>query len=269
MSFDFILFGIPMLISIVTTCYNSVTTIDDTIKSILGQKGDFELEYIITDAGSQDGTLDIIRKYGDAIRLIDATGSNQSKGINIGLRASQGDILAFLNADDLYLPGALQAVAKSFRENPESQWLVGACNIIDESGAELHPFISRYKEFLRRRYSYFLLLTENFICQPAVFWKRSAFLEIGDFSEAEQYVMDYEYWLRLGKKYQPLNIPTSLAAFRRSAQTKSNKGFVTQFKDDMRVGVSFALSTKMYAAIPIKAFNCLKTIGIYSFLYRS
>ncbi len=75
-----------MKISIVTTCFNSAKTIRATIESIISQSGDFELEYIVTDAGSSDQTLSIIAEYGKKIRLIDATGTNQSQGINLGLR---------------------------------------------------------------------------------------------------------------------------------------------------------------------------------------
>jgi glycosyltransferase involved in cell wall biosynthesis len=255
-------------VSIVTTCLNAATTIRETIDSVLSQQGDFTIEYIITDAGSSDDTLKIIAEYGDAIRLVDAHGLNQSQGINLGLRMATGDILAFLNADDVYLSGALQRVVDAFRADLQAQWLVGGCYIIDEHGKGMHSFVTSYKEFLRKRYSYFLLLTENFICQPAVFFRRTAFLEAGDFDENENYVMDYEYWLRLGKKYPPQNLFQPLAAFRRMAQTKSNTHFVKQFCDDVRVGVMYACKSRRYAAIPIKLFNFIKTVSIYSFLYR-
>ena len=257
-----------MKISIVTTCLNSASTIRETINSILGQKGDFELEYIITDAGSKDGTRDIIREYGDRIRLIDAVGLNQSAGINLGLRESTGDIVAFLNADDVYQDGALELVSKQFSANPDSMWLVGACPIIDENGREMHSLISNYKEFLRRHYSYFLLLCENFICQPAVFWRRGLHEKCGYFSEEEDYAMDYEFWLRIGRLYAPINVPEALSRFRRMANTKSNSSFKKQFKDDVRLGIHYAVESGNYLAIPFKLLYYIKVVLIYSFLYR-
>jgi glycosyltransferase involved in cell wall biosynthesis len=257
-----------MRISIVTTCFNSAATIEETIKSVLGQQGDFQLEFIITDAGSTDGTVEIIKRYEDKLCYLPAEGLNQSEGINLGVQKSTGDIIAFLNSDDLYHSGALQKVVLGFKKNPSAQWLVGSCSIIDEKGKEIHSFISHYKEFLRRRYSYFLLLTENFICQPAVFWRRSIYEECGGLAENEQYAMDYEYWLRIGRKYKPLNVFVPLAAFRRMATSKSNKGFKTQFKDDLRLGLKFAKETGNYLAIPLKLINYVKIISLYSLIYR-
>jgi len=256
-------------VSIVTTCLNAASTIRRTIESILSQQGDFTIEYIITDAGSTDGTRDIIAEFGEQIRLIDAQKLNQSQGINLGLKEAGGDILAYLNADDLYAPGAIQKVVDSFKKYPLSQWLVGHCRIIDEHDTEMQSWISSYKNFLLRHYSYFLLLSENFICQPAVFFRRSLLESHGYFSERENLVMDYEYWLRIGKGNTPVVLGEQLAAFRRMASTKSNRAFTRQFKDDLRVGCHYAVRSGKVLAIPLKFFNYLKTICIYSFLYRS
>jgi glycosyltransferase involved in cell wall biosynthesis len=256
-------------ISIVTTCFNSQATIRDTIESILGQQGSFELEYIITDAGSKDNTRNIISEYGDRINLIDATGTNQSQGINRGLREATGEIVAFLNADDIYRPGALQAVVEAFAANPDKLWLVGQCTIIDLQGREFHGAITRYKNFLLKHYSYGLLLIENFICQPAVFLRREALSEVGFFSESENLVMDYQYWLRIGRVSAPIVLARDLAGFRRIEGTKSNTSYGRQFRDDMRVGVQAALkSLRYWWTIPFKALSYARTIAIYPFLYR-
>lgn len=258
-----------MKISIVTTSFNGAKTIRDTIESILSQKGDFELEYIITDAGSQDGTVEIVRSFGDRIRLIDAKGLNQSAGINLGLTLATGEIVAFLNADDVYEDGALQAVYEAFSSRPDRKWLVGKCRIIDENGKEMQHWITSYKNFFLRNYSYFLLLTENFICQPAVFLRRELLGTFGYFSTDEHYVMDYEYWLRIGREETPIILDRYLASFRRFAGTKSNSGFYQQFRDDLRVAISYSKRSANYFAIPIKYLHFLKTVSIYRFLYRA
>jgi len=257
-----------MRLSIVTTCYNSASTIRDTIESIVSQQGDFELEYIITDAGSKDATRAIIAEFGDKVRLIDATGTNQSQGINRGLREATGEIVAFLNADDVYEPGALQRVAKAFAENPNRQWLVGQCKIIDGQGREMHSVISRYKNLLLRNYCYSLLLIENFICQPAVFLRRAVLDRYGYFSEQENLVMDYEYWLRIGLEHKPIVINEPLAGFRRIEGTKSNTNYRIQFLDDLRVGVRAARKQRRHWTIPFKALSYARTVMIYPFLYR-
>lgn len=258
-----------MKVSIVTTCFNSQATIRDTIESILSQQGDFELEYIVTDAGSSDATREIISEYGERINLIDATGTNQSQGINLGLQKASGDIVAFLNADDVYLPGTIQDVVQAFAAHKENLWLVGQCAIIDKDGREFHRLIKRYKNLLLRNYSYWLLLIENFICQPAVFLRREALSRVGYFSERENLVMDYEYWLRIGKLSKPIILARDIAGFRRIEGTKSNTSYGKQFRDDMRVASAAARQNVMHWwTIPCKALSYARTIAIYPFLYK-
>lgn len=258
-----------MKISIVTTCFNSSKTIRATIESILSQQGDFELEYIITDAGSTDSTLSIIAEYGSRITLINAQGTNQSQGINMGLRAATGDIVAFLNADDVYRPNALQTVTTAFRVDRDKLWLIGQCPIIDEQGNEFHGLISQYKNLCLRHYSYWLLLIENFVCQPAVFLRREALDRVGYFAENEQFVMDYDYWLRIGRISDPIAVESALAGFRRIEGTKSNSSYPKQFRDDMRVGILAARKSIVYWwTIPFKALSYARTMAIYPFLYR-
>ena len=126
-----------MEISIITTNYNTDKYLEETIKSVLNQKGDFELEYIITDGGSTDNSLNIIKKYKDKLKYISEKDKGQSNGINKGLRMATGDIVAFLNADDVYTDGALDKVVKYFKENPDCMWLTGYCKIIDENGKQI------------------------------------------------------------------------------------------------------------------------------------
>jgi len=258
-----------MKISVVTTCFNAAPTIERTIESILGQQGNFELEYLVTDAGSTDGTLDIIARYGDRIRSVEARGLNQSAGINRGLQASTGDIVAFLNGDDVYAPGALEDVARRFTGEPDRLWLIGECDIIDEFDQVQTSWISWYKNLLLHRYSYLTLLTENYVCQPAVFLRRAALERYGFFSEDENLVMDYEYWLRIGKENRPIVVPKRLASFRRMSTTKSNSRFLQMFEDDLRVALRYARQHGLGFISPLKYLMYLKTIGIYRFLYGS
>jgi glycosyltransferase involved in cell wall biosynthesis len=116
-----------MKFSIVTPCFNSERWIRETIESVLSQSGDFDVEYIIMDGGSTDGTLDIIRKYKD-IKLFSEKDAGMYDAINRGFEHATGDIFAYINSDDKYEPGAFRAMAEIFSEYPDIMWLKGVAS---------------------------------------------------------------------------------------------------------------------------------------------
>jgi len=254
-------------VSIITTCFNAAATIRETIESIRANRGDNEIEHIITDAGSTDGTLDIVRSYGDEVKLFITPGLNQSAGINYGLKQATGEILAFLNADDLYYPDTIKKIVAAFDTQPDCTWLIGQCPIIDEHGVEQTSWISHYKNFWLRHYSYFWLLVENFICQPAVFFRRSIVEQYGYFSDTEHYCMDYDFWLRIGKTERPIIMNENLAQFRRMANTKSNSGYEKQFIDDYRLGMHYATLNGYVMTKLLKLLAYYRTVLVYRRLY--
>jgi hypothetical protein len=132
-----------------------------------------------------------------------------------------GDIVAFLNADDVYTEGALEKVSRYFKENPECKWLTGYCKIIDEEEREVRKFITRYKNYKLRRYSPESLLIENYISQPATFWRRELIEELGYMDETLHFTMDADYWCRIGQKYDLYLIKEYLAKFRITPDTKT------------------------------------------------
>jgi len=210
-----------MKISIITTNYNTDKYLEKTIKSILNQKGNFRLEYIIIDGGSTDSSLDIIKKYKDRIRYISEKDKGQSNGINKGLRMATGDIVAFLNADDIYLDNTLDTVVRYFKDNPECMWLTGYCKIIDENGKQIKKYITDYKNRKLRRFSFEQLLVEDCISQPATFWRRKLLDEVGYIDESLHYSMDQDLWARFAKKYKLHLIREYLACFRFTSDTKT------------------------------------------------
>ena len=127
----------------------------------------------------------------------------QADAINKGLELATGDIVAWLAADDAYAPGALASVAETFASNPHARWLIGRYEVIDESDQVIRPAVARYKERSLRRYSYRALLRENFISQPAVFWRRSFGQDVGALDESLHWTMDYDLWLRMAKLRDP------------------------------------------------------------------
>lgn len=221
-----------MKISIITTNFNTDKYLEQTIKSILGQKGDFDLEYIITDGGSKDNSLEIIKKYDKEVKdgkwgkrvvlkYLSEKDRGQSDGINKGLKMATGDIIAFLNADDLYTEGALEKVVTYFKDNPECLWLTGYCRVIDENNEEIRGYLTKYKNSKLNKFSLNQLLIENSISQPSTFWRKSLMDKIGLLDESLHYSMDQEYWARMEQESHLCVIKDYLAEFRFTSDTKT------------------------------------------------
>jgi glycosyltransferase involved in cell wall biosynthesis len=229
-------------ISIITPSYNQGRFIERTIESVLAQRGPFELEYLVLDGGSEDGTLEILRKYKGRLRWESAPDKGQIDAINKGLRRATGDIVGWLNSDDVLAPGALEKVAEAFTRRPEIEWVHGRCEIIDADDRVIRKAVSAYKHWLCRRYSYQRLLTENFISQMTVFWRRAILAETGLLDTNLSLAFDYDLWLRFGKRGDPLYIPDRVAFFRWYETSKSGANFIAQFAEDFAVARKHGLS---------------------------
>ena len=225
-----------MKLSIITPSLNQRLFLARTAESILSQTGDFDLEWIVIDGASTDGTLELLQSLRDPrLTFTSEPDRGQSHAINKGLSAADGDVVAWLNADDRYAPGALAAVSAAFGACPASQWLIGRCQIIDEHDRPIRLSIARYKERRLARYSYRKLLRENFIPQPAVFWRRSFGQSIGPVDESLHFTMDYDLWLRMGRSAAPLVIDEPLAQFRLHSASKSGRFDRRQFDEGYEV----------------------------------
>jgi glycosyltransferase involved in cell wall biosynthesis len=250
-------------ISIVTPSYNQGKFIERTILSILNQ--DYKnFEYIIMDGGSTDETLEILKKYDDKIIWKSEKDNGQSDAINKGIKMTTGEIIAYLNSDDTYEPGALKKVAEFFENNPDKKWVYGKCKIINEKDQEIRKWITAYKNFLLKNYSYKKLLTENFISQPATLWRKELHQELGYFNEKENFCMDYEFWLRLGEKYDAGVIDDYLANFRYYSNSKSGAVNKQQFRDQLRLAQKYGQAHP--TSLLIHKFNYYKITGIYKLL---
>lgn len=230
-----------MKISIVTPSFNQHQFIERTMRSVLSQQGEFVLEYIIMDGGSTDGSIEIIQRLAatdSRIHWVSEPDHGQSDAINKGLRLATGDVVAFLNSDDVYYPGTLQAVAQAFT-NAKTQWAYGRCRIINEADQEIRHFTTFYKNILLQWYHYWLLLIVNYVSQPATFWRRSLLTEVGYLNEQEHLAMDYELWCRFGQKYPAYVIHSYLAGFRYYMTSKSGQHFLQQFTDEYRIARRF------------------------------
>ncbi len=221
-------------ISIIIPSYNQAEFIETTILSVLEQ-GYPALEVIVIDGGSTDGTLDILRQYDDRLTWISELDRGQAHAINKGLALASGGVVAFLNSDDVYAPGALHAVGAYFAEHPQAQWLTGRCIIVNESGREIRKAITAYKHLWLAFRSYGVLKVLNYISQPATFWRRGLLDEVGNLNEDLRFTMDYEYWLRIGQRYRLHTLRQRLAGFRLYAASKSGGGYEEQFAEEMTV----------------------------------
>ncbi len=221
--------------SVIVPSLNQGPYIRETIDSILGQTG-VEVEVIVVDGGSTDETLAILRGYDDRIAWTSEPDRGQSDAINKGLRRARGEIVCYLNSDDVFEPGAFALVGRTFEEDPAAQWLFGRCRIVDERGRSIRSFVERYKRmwarFARSRIALFVL---NYIPQPATFWRSSAMRRVGGIDESLFYAMDYDLWLRLAKLGPPAFVDRYLARFRIHSASKSRNGANKQLAEACRV----------------------------------
>lgn len=220
-------------ISIITPSLNQCEFIEKTIQSVREQNYK-NYEHIIVDGGSTDGTLEILEKYKNMLTYISEKDSGQVDAINKGLRMASGDILAFINSDDYYLPDTFNIVANAFRESSKT-WLVGSYKIIDESDKEIHKYVATYKELLRTRANKNLLYIANYIPQPSTFWRRSIIDKVGFFDKKYNYAFDYEYWLRLYRIEDPIVVEDKLSAFRIHRTSKGFRYYGEQLNEEIKI----------------------------------
>jgi glycosyltransferase involved in cell wall biosynthesis len=250
-------------LSIVTPSFNGRRYLEQAGRSILTQSGDFELEWIVVDGGSTDGTVELLHTFDQdpRVRWTNENDRGQSDAINKGLGRATGDVVAWLNTDDLYTPGALDAVAEAFATNPAAQWLVGRCEIINAEGQVIRHSVTRYKERSLRRYNFRALLRENFISQPAVFWRRDFGKRLGPLDESLHYTMDYDLWLRMGRASPPLFVDRVLAQFRLHQASKTGQVNREQFDEQYRVAARYFGADR--ASRWVHRFNVEKIVWAY------
>lgn len=224
-----------MQFSIITPNYNSALFLERTIQSVLRQKESYnEIEYILVDGGSTDGSHAIIEKYRDDIdTVIIETDSGPASAINKGLACAHGDVVSWLNADDIYFPAILRRVFHCFQEHKGASFCFGKCTIIDQQDREIRSSITGFKEFFFPFSSRFLHQSINYISQPAMFFKRRYLAETGALREDMIAAWDYEFMLKLWHHGKGVVIPgEAISAFRWHEASISGQNFNTQFKEE-------------------------------------
>jgi glycosyltransferase involved in cell wall biosynthesis len=201
-------------ISIVTPSYNQGQFLEETIRSVLLQ-GYPNLEYIIIDGGSTDNSVEIIRKYQPWLtHWVSEKDRGQSHAINKGFACATGEILAWLNSDDVYEPGAFARSASILRQYSDLGFIYSDCIFVDAIGKPL-LFAAAHQTDLQE------MLLGNVISQPTVFYGASILASVGYLRDDLRYIMDYELWLRLMGRYSVLYVPGVSARFRMYQTTKT------------------------------------------------
>ena len=180
------------LVTIVTPSYNQVAFLENTIRSVLAQEYT-TLEYMIVDGGSTDGSVEIIQRYSDRLAWwVSERDSGQAEAINKGLRRAKGEVVAWLNSDDLYLPGAIQQAVAAFRANPGLGLVFSDAITIDAQGNILNRLSFGDWDLLD-------LASFRIICQPAVFMRRAVLQKSGYLESSFHYMLDHHLWIQIAR----------------------------------------------------------------------
>jgi glycosyltransferase involved in cell wall biosynthesis len=236
-------------ISIITPSFNQGQYIEDTILSVIGQ--DYgNLEYIIMDGGSKDQTIDVIKKYSDKITYWESKkDKGQSHAINKGLNKATGDIIAWLNSDDMYTDNALKRVANIFLKNPD-------VDIVYGNVWQCYP--KETEKHINKKFSPKQFLTGVNMHQPSVFWRRKLHEEVGYLDEELYYTMDYDLWLRLFYNYKSYKTDVILSKFRCHEEAKTSNNPKGIYMDYRKCISRFFRSAEFDEYIPV-----LRALKIY------
>ena len=215
-----------MRISVITPSLNQGRYLAECIESVraaAAHAAPHEIEHIVIDGGSTDGTVDLLRGQ-PHIRWVSEPDRGQSEAINKGLAKATGEILTYLCADDLYEPGALKSVLDAFAGEA----------VIDVIYADfwfLEGASGRKRRKSAARFSPRRLRSHNPLGQPAVWWRRRVYARFGGFDESLHYCMDHEYWLRLGDHVHWRYLPVPLAVCRLHADAKTSSQLSAMWRE--------------------------------------
>ena len=221
-------------VSIVTPSYNQGQSIEETIRSVLLQ-GYPNLEYIIVDGGSTDGSVEMIRQYEPWLaNWVSEPDEGQSDAINKGFRRATGEVQAWLNSDDIYLPGAVRAAVEFLADYPRVALVHGGAIYLSDSG-----MISRG----RGRVFDPSRPCETIIPQPAAFFRKSAFEAVGGLDLSLHYRMDLDLWIRIARRFEMRAIPHPLARIRTSLDAKTHSENEQTWQELAQIGRRYELET--------------------------
>jgi glycosyltransferase involved in cell wall biosynthesis len=214
-------------LTIITPSYNQAAFLERTLKSVLDQ-GYEPLEYIVVDGGSTDGSVDIIKHYEDRLAWwVSEKDAGQTDALNKGLRRATGDVIAYINSDDHYLPGAFDAAIEAL-ERSDAEWVVGVCQFKDPDDNLIEVWEPNAPWTPKRQW---WLIDPWGVPQAATFWRRSCFDDHGHFREDMHYVFDTEFGLRLafaGHMPEMIDRPLAVRVLHEEAKSADRSRFVRE-----------------------------------------
>jgi glycosyltransferase involved in cell wall biosynthesis len=205
-------------VTLVTPSYNAAPYLRAAIDSVLAQ--DYpHIEYLVMDGGSDDGTVELLKEYGRKVRWISEKDKGQADAIARGFKQTSGEIIGWLNADDVLKPGAVKAIVEAFRINHSVALVYGNADFIDAGGHRIGP-CTVVEPYNRHRLVHF----GDYIIQPAAFFKRKAYEAVGGLDTTLNWAMDWDLWLRLTESFEALFIMAELASYRWLGSNKTAEG---------------------------------------------
>ncbi|MCX6653741.1 MAG: glycosyltransferase family 2 protein [Candidatus Bathyarchaeota archaeon] len=249
------------LVSIVTPSYNHARFIEDTILSVMNQKYK-NIEHLIFDGGSSDGTIEILKKYQSLYNLkwVSEKDKGQSNALNKGFLATNGEIIGWLNSDDIYFNiDTISYVVEKFNDLPNVDLIYGNSAYVDENNKILK---FRYSP----KFNYNKLLKNCFILQPSVFFRKEV-VKNNILNENMHFAFDYEYWLRLIKNGIYFHhVDAVLSAVREHKDMKSLSQMANMKKEtentQKNYGYKNNLSDKIQYSIDILGYMYIKLLGL-------
>lgn len=216
-------------ISVVTPSFNQGEFIEQTVRSVLLQ-GYPDLEYIIVDGGSTDESVAVIEKYARHLSFwVSRRDRGQSHAINEGFRRATGEVMCWLNSDDFYMPGALRVVAETLARGSGSVALVGHTLRFNSDGQPPIKLEGRYDGLQR-----LLRFWEGYqMHQPSVFWRREVFEEVGYLDEAQHVILDFDYWVRIARRFDFVNVDHILSGTNYHPRAKTGDGY-QKYHEELR-----------------------------------
>jgi glycosyltransferase involved in cell wall biosynthesis len=203
--------GLP-LVTVVTPCLNQARFLEEAVRSVLEQ--DYpRIEHIVVDGGSTDGSVEILRRY-DHVRWISEQDKGQSDALRKGFALARGEIYGWLNADDMYLPGAVSAAVARLKSGVYGL-VYGGYRVVHENGEAAFEIPAHPFDFEM------LLDAKNFVPQPSAFFTREAYEAVSGVDARYHYAMDYDLWVRIGRRFQVGVIDGMLSCFRFQSESKS------------------------------------------------
>jgi glycosyltransferase involved in cell wall biosynthesis len=213
----------PPRVFVVTPSFNQAAYLRATIESVLAQ--DYpRLDYFVADGGSTDGSVEILRGYGERVRWVSGPDGGQTAAIADAWAKSDADVVAWLNSDDTYLPGAVSSAVAHLEAHPAAGMVYGKAWFVDERGEKLRAYPTLPFDAHRLR-------TECFVCQPATFLRRKVFERVGLPDRTLDYCMDYDLWIRLSRVFELAYLEEFLACSRVHPETKSQRELTAVFTE--------------------------------------